>query len=132
MNLNCFLLMISKYHLLASIKELTGTKICVTSKGIIEHFQCIWCNYTGKFQNQTVFGTRRLHYIGLPVEPEMKYFIHAYSLPPANINEDSLTKSILLTTPVCKDNVTKYNKSCIEMLKCNIYILGVIFIKIEI
>jgi len=38
--------------LLASIKELTAKKICVTSKGIVECFQCIQCNYTETFQRQ--------------------------------------------------------------------------------
>ncbi|XP_059679456.1 interleukin-17 receptor B [Gavia stellata] len=96
----------------AGIKELTATKICVTSKGIVEHFQCIRCNYTEKFQRQTAW---QFHYIGFPVELETKYFIHAYNLPSANIKEDFLSKSFLLTTPGCKDNVMKYSKSCIEM-----------------
>nr|XP_032650205.1 interleukin-17 receptor B isoform X4 [Chelonoidis abingdonii] len=101
----------------ASIKELTATKICVMSKGIREHFECIRCNYTEKFQSQTMFGNRRwqFHYIGFPVEPEMFYSISAYNLPPANIYEDSPSKSIMLTSPGCKDNVMKYSKSCIEV-----------------
>uniref|UniRef100_A0A8C4YCH0 Interleukin 17 receptor B n=1 Tax=Gopherus evgoodei TaxID=1825980 RepID=A0A8C4YCH0_9SAUR len=101
----------------ASIKELTATKICVMSKGIREHFECIRCNYTEKFQSQIMFGNRRwqFHYIGFPVEPEMFYSISAYNLPPANIYEDSPSKSIMLTSPGCKDNVMKYSKSCIEV-----------------
>ncbi|XP_044880128.1 interleukin-17 receptor B [Mauremys mutica] len=101
----------------ASIKELTATKICVMSKGIREHFECIRCNYTEKFQSQTMLGNRRwqFHYIGFPVEPEMFYSISAYNLPPANIYEDSPSKSIKLTSPGCKDNVMKYSKSCIEV-----------------
>ncbi|XP_074862187.1 interleukin-17 receptor B isoform X1 [Carettochelys insculpta] len=85
----------------ASIKELRATKICVTSKGTEEHFECIRCNYTEKFQSQTMFGNRRwqFHYIGFPVEPDMTYFISAYNLPPANIYEDSPSKSITLISP---------------------------------
>ncbi|KAM9226989.1 LOW QUALITY PROTEIN: interleukin-17 receptor B [Leptosomus discolor] len=66
------------FLLLASIKELTATKTCITSKGTVEHFQCI-CNYW------------QFHYIGYPVEPETKYFVYACNLPPS--------KSYLLTTP---------------------------------
>ncbi|XP_067400280.1 interleukin-17 receptor B isoform X2 [Emydura macquarii macquarii] len=101
----------------ASIKELTATKICVMSKGTREHFECIRCNYTEKFQSQTTFGNRRweFHYVGFPVEPETFYFISAYNLPPANIYEDSPSKSIKLTSPGCKDKVMKYSKSCTEV-----------------
>uniref|UniRef100_K7F669 Interleukin 17 receptor B n=1 Tax=Pelodiscus sinensis TaxID=13735 RepID=K7F669_PELSI len=100
----------------ASIKVLTATKICVMSKGTREHFECIRCNYTEKFQSQTTFGHRRwqFHYIGFPVEPDMFYLISAYNLPPANIYEDSPSKSIMLTSPGCKDNVMKYSRNCIE------------------
>ncbi|KAM6387479.1 interleukin-17 receptor B [Pluvialis apricaria] len=38
-------------------------------------------------QFQSYFMSWQFHYIGFPVELE-KYFIHAYSLPPANIKED--------------------------------------------
>nr|XP_047903503.1 LOW QUALITY PROTEIN: interleukin-17 receptor B [Anser cygnoides] len=101
----------------ANVKELTATKISVNSKGIIEHFQCIRCYYTEKFQSQTAAGNQgwQFYYIGFPVEPETKYFIQAYNLPPANINDDFPSKSLLLTTPGCNDNVMKYSKSCIEM-----------------
>ncbi|XP_050568771.1 LOW QUALITY PROTEIN: interleukin-17 receptor B [Cygnus atratus] len=101
----------------ANVKELTATKISVNSKGIIEHFQCIRCYYTEKFQSQTAAGNQgwQFYYVGFPVEPETKYFIQAYNLPPANINDDFPSKSLLLTTPGCNDNVMKYSKSCIEM-----------------
>ncbi|KAM6060044.1 LOW QUALITY PROTEIN: interleukin-17 receptor B [Theristicus caerulescens] len=109
----------------ATIKELTATKIYVTSKGILEHFQCILCNYTEKSERQAAVRNQRwqFHYIGFPVELETKYFIHAYNLPLANIKEDFPSKSILLTIQgnlpsihcCCKDNVMKYSKSCIEM-----------------
>ncbi|XP_040425007.1 LOW QUALITY PROTEIN: interleukin-17 receptor B [Cygnus olor] len=84
-----------------NVKELTATKISVNSKGIIEHFHCIRCYYTEKFQSQTAAGNQgwQFYYVGFPVEPETKYFIQAYNLPPANINDDFPSKSLLLTTP---------------------------------
>ncbi|KAM6126483.1 interleukin-17 receptor B [Phoenicopterus ruber ruber] len=90
----------------ASTKELTATEICGTSKGLVESFQCIQCNYTEKFQRQTAVGNQRcqFHYIGFPVELETKYFIYAYNLPLANIKENFLSKSFLLTTPGCLRN----------------------------
>lgn len=42
----------------ANVKDLTATKISVNSKGIIEHFQCIRCYYTEKFQSQTAAGNQ--------------------------------------------------------------------------
>uniref|UniRef100_A0A8C8RLA8 Interleukin 17 receptor B n=1 Tax=Pelusios castaneus TaxID=367368 RepID=A0A8C8RLA8_9SAUR len=101
----------------ASIKELTATKICVISKGIREHFECVRCNYTEKFQTNVTIrtGSWEFHYTGFPVEPDIYYFISAYNFPPVNIYEDSPSKSITLISPGCEDNVMKYSKSCIEV-----------------
>ncbi|XP_019360554.1 PREDICTED: interleukin-17 receptor B isoform X1 [Gavialis gangeticus] len=100
----------------ASIKELTATKICVISQGTVRHFECVRCSYTEKFQSQTTAGNQRwqFHYTGFPVEPVTNYFIHAYNLPPANIYEDSSSKTLFLISPGCNDHVMKYSKSCIE------------------
>uniref|UniRef100_A0A8D0LCU0 Interleukin 17 receptor B n=1 Tax=Sphenodon punctatus TaxID=8508 RepID=A0A8D0LCU0_SPHPU len=99
----------------ASIRELTATKICIQSEGTSRHWTCIRCNYTEKFQSQTTLSGQRwqFHYAGLPVEPSTHYFISAHNLPPANLNEDSPSKSFKLTSPDCEDNVMKYSKSCI-------------------
>uniref|UniRef100_A0A7M4FMX4 Interleukin 17 receptor B n=1 Tax=Crocodylus porosus TaxID=8502 RepID=A0A7M4FMX4_CROPO len=100
----------------ASIKELTATKICVTSQGTVRHFECVRCSYTENFSHGSMSpsGFWQFHYTGFPVEPVTNYYIHAYNLPPANIYEDSSSKTLFLISPGCNDHVMKYSKSCIE------------------
>ncbi|XP_007935436.1 interleukin-17 receptor B [Orycteropus afer afer] len=100
----------------ASIRLLKATKICVTSKSNFQSYSCVRCNYTEAFQHQTRPSGRRwkFFYIGFPVELSTVYFIGAYNIPTANMNEDGPSLSANFTSPGCLDHIMKYKKKCIE------------------
>ncbi|XP_007441503.1 interleukin-17 receptor B, partial [Python bivittatus] len=96
----------------ASIKYLKATKICVSSRNL----GCIRCDYLERFPNQSMSKNQKwqFSFVGFSVEENIDYFIDAYNLPPANINEDYSEINIQLTSPDCEDNSLKYCQNCIE------------------
>ncbi|XP_061474217.1 interleukin-17 receptor B isoform X3 [Rhineura floridana] len=98
----------------ASIRYLNASKICLSTGGGSP--SCIRCDYTKKFQSQTMLGNQKwqFHYIGYPIEENTVYFIDAYNLPPANIDGDYSERLIELSSPDCEDSVLKYCEHCIE------------------
>ncbi|XP_074055277.1 interleukin-17 receptor B isoform X2 [Macrotis lagotis] len=99
-----------------SIQMLKATKICVNEKGQSSSYNCVRCNYTEVFDNQTPPNGSKweFHYVGFPIKPETTYFIRAHNIPPANMNEDATVISESFQSPNCKDTVMKYSKQCQE------------------
>ncbi|XP_023571444.1 interleukin-17 receptor B isoform X2 [Octodon degus] len=100
----------------ASILSLKATKICVTGKSSFQSYSCVRCNYTEAFQRQTSpsGGKWTFSYVGFPVAPSTLYFIGAHNIPNANMNEDTPSLSVNLTSPGCQDPIMKHKKKCIE------------------
>ncbi|KAL7986079.1 hypothetical protein Chor_011245 [Crotalus horridus] len=79
----------------ASIQYLKATKICESREG------CIRCDYLEAFQSQTMSKHQKwqFNFVGFSVEENTKYFIDAYNLPPANIDQDHSKTQMNLTSP---------------------------------
>ncbi|KAM3845018.1 interleukin-17 receptor B [Vipera latastei] len=94
----------------ASIKYLKATKICESREG------CIRCDYLEAFQSQTMSEHQKwqFNFVGFSVEENTNYFIDAYNLPPANIDQDHSKTQMNLISPDCEDNSLKYCQKCIE------------------
>ncbi|XP_066469065.1 interleukin-17 receptor B [Tiliqua scincoides] len=97
----------------ASIKFLNATRLCVSTSG---QSTCMRCDYTEKFQSQTMPNREKWHffYVGFHVEENTFYTIYASNLPSANLGEDPPTKHISLISPDCKDDQLKYDSNCKE------------------